>query len=157
MLKLAKDGTLTRRALTPGELAQIGTVKDVCRVLSGWGVGDLAERLAYLASAEDQAEDEVPATLESSLGFLAFYGQVSAQALLNLTCSPEGWICAEWDFADGSSVGLWFTDCDNVMSVATNPNGDFVDIDVADDNSGQAGLRRTVTQRLVREGFFAWV
>ena len=155
MLKLAKDGTLARRALTPGELAQIDTVNDVCRVLSGWGAGEIAERLTYLASDEDQAADEIPATLASSLGFLAFFSQVSAQAILNLTCSPEGWICAEWDFADGSSVGLWFTDRDNVMSVANDRNGDFVDIDVADGE--ETGLRRTVTQRLVQEGFFAWV
>ena len=155
MLKLAKDGTLARRALTPGELAQIDTVNDVCRVLSGWGAGEIAERLTYLASDEDQAVGEIPATLASSLGFLAFFSQVSAQAILNLTCSPEGWICAEWDFADGSSVGLWFTDCDNVMSVANDRNGDFVDVDAADGE--EAGLRRTVTQRLVQEGFFAWV
>ena len=142
-----------RRPLVPGEVALFDSVDSVCRALADWGADNLANRLAYLASDEDQEEDEIPATLESVRAFLEFFSQVETSAVLNLTCSPEGWICAEWDYEDGRSVGLWFIEFDSLMFVAADSNGDFVDID----GDNEIGHRRTITRKLVQAGFFEWV
>ena len=148
------DGsTYIRRPLASGEVLLLDSVDSVCRALADWGADNLAKRLAYLASDEDQEEDEIPATLESARAFLEFFSQVKTSAILNLTCSPEGWICAEWDYEDGRSVGLWFIDFDSLMFVAADSNGNFVDID----GDNEIGQRRTITRKLVQAGFFEWV
>ena len=127
-------------------------VAAVCQTLHSLGAGDAAERLAYLASAADLADGDVPATVDSARAFLDFFVRVQSAAALNLTCSPEGWLCAEWDFADGRSVCLWFLDDARVMFVAQDRNGDFVAID--GDNA--IGPRLELTPKLIQAGFFEW-
>lgn len=127
-------------------------VAAVCQTLHSLGAGDAAERLAYLASAADLADGDVPATVDSARAFLDFFVRVQSAAALNLTCSPEGWLCAEWDFADGRSVCLWFLDDARVMFVAQDRNGDFVAID----GDNEIGPRRELTPKLIQAGFFEW-
>lgn len=127
-------------------------VAAVCLTLHSLGAGDTAERLAYLASAADLAEGDVPATVDSARAFLDFFVRVKSDAVLNLTCSPDGWLCAEWDFADGRSVCLWFLDYARVMFVAQDCNGDFVAID----GDSEIGLRGELTAKLIQAGFFEW-
>ena len=128
-------------------------VAAVCQTLHSLGAGDVAERLAYLASAADLAEGDVPATVDSAYAFLDFFVRAqSAAGVLNLTCSPDGWLCAEWDFADGRSVCLWFLDDARVMFVAQDCNGDFVAID----GDNEIGSRREITDKLIQAGFLEW-
>ena len=110
----------------------------------------LRERLDCLASATDLADGFVPATVDSVGGFLDFFVRVQSSAALHLTCSPDGWLCAEWDFADDRSVCLWFLEDERVMFVAQDRNGDFVAID--GDNA--IGPRREITSKLIQAGFF---
>ena len=100
------------RPLSPDALAGLGSVAEVCEALRGWGRPDLAERLAYFASDEDLDDGDVPLTLESARGFLAFFGAVETEGKVHLGCTTEGWICAEWDFPDRRDAGLWFLDCE---------------------------------------------
>ena len=129
-------------------------VAAVCRDLRRWGAGEVAERLAYLASAADLAEGEAPATADSARAFGDFFVRAQSQsdAVLNLTCAPEGWLCAEWDFADGRSVCLWFLDAARVMFVAQDCSGDFVALD----GDNEIGLRGEITEKLIEAGFLGW-
>ena len=75
------------------------------------GPADLAERVAYLASDEDLDDGDAPATLETALGFLAFFGAVeSEEGKVDLGTSWNGEICADWRFPDNRIVTLWFID-----------------------------------------------
>ena len=141
---------LIQRPVSRSDMEYLDSVASVCRILIDWGAKDVAERLAYLASDEDQEDGDVPATLESVRGFLEFFGQVEHEGILNLTCSPEGWICAEWDFDDGRSVGLWFLDFCEVIFVATESNGDFVDIH----NGDETGERQGYNTKISAKGVF---
>lgn len=123
-------------------------VAAVCQTLHRLGAGAVAERLAYLASAADLADGEVPATADSARAFLDFFVRAHSAAALNLTCSPEGWLCAEWDFDDGRSVCLWFLDDACVMYVAQDCNGDFVALD----GDNEIGPRRAITEKLTQGG-----
>lgn len=129
-------------------------VAAICQSLHRWGAGEVAERLAYLASAADLAEGEAPATADSARAFRDFFVRVQSQsdAVLNLTCAPEGWLCAEWDFADGRSVCLWFLDAARVMFVAQDCNGDFVALD----GDNEIGPRGEITEKLIEAGLFEW-
>lgn len=75
-------------------------------MLRGWGHPQLADRLAYFASDQDLDDGDVPLTLESAQGFLAFLGAVESEAKVHLGCTTEGWICAERDFLDLRGAGL---------------------------------------------------
>lgn len=136
-----------RTALPPSH-----PVAAVCQALYRRGAGAVAERLAYLASAADLAEGEVPATADSARAFLDFFVRAHSAAALNLTCAPEGWLCAEWDFADGRSVCLWFLDAVRVMYVVQDCDGDFVALD----GDNEIGPRRAITEKLIKAGFFEW-
>ena len=95
-------------------------------MLRGWGRPDLADRLAYFASDEDLDDGDIPVTLESARGFLAFFGAVeSTDGKVSLTCSPEGWILAVWRFPDTRRISLWFMDYDTVMYAARKSDGFF--------------------------------
>ena len=123
-------------------------------MLRGWGRADLAERIAYFASDEDLDDGDAPATLDSALGFLAFFGAVeSTDGKVSLTCSPEGWICADWRFPDRRLIALWFIDRQQVDYAARKSDGHFIDLgrDDAVVNLGQ------ITERLVDlKEWFTW-
>ena len=71
--------TTIPRPLSPDALAGLRSVAEVCEALRGWGRPDLAERIAYFASDEDLDDGDVPLTLESARGFLAFFGAVETE------------------------------------------------------------------------------
>ena len=143
-----------QRPLPPDALASLGSVAEVCDVLRGWGRPYLAGRLAYLASDEDLDDGDLPASLESALGFLTFFGTVeSDEGKVSLTASPEGWICADWRFPDNRIVALWFIDRHQVSYAARKSDGHFVDLNRSevDVNVGQ------IAERLVNlEEWFTW-
>ena len=139
-----------QRPIPPDAIARLHTVAAVCDVLRGWGRPDLADRIAYFASDADLADGDVPVTLASVLGFLAFFGAVESEGKVELGCSPEGWICAEWDFPDSRDAGLWFLDSQRVMFSATNRDGKFIDIRGGD----KITSRSVILRRLAAEGLF---
>ena len=140
-----------QRPLPPDEIARLHTVAAVCDVLRGWGRPDLADRIAYFASDADLDDGDVPVTLASALGFLAFFGAVeSAEGKVDLGCSPEGWLCADWRFPDNRIVALWFLDRDRVMYAARKADGYFANIN----NGSEIGSRLLITEKLV--GMAEW-
>jgi hypothetical protein len=128
------------------------TVSDVCNILRHWGETNLAARITYFASDEDLENGDIPVTDESACGFLSFFGTLEAEAHVQLTCSPEGWICASWRFPDERGVSLWFLDDHRVMFAATGSDGKFLEIGASEVANG-----RQVQERLVEAGLFAWV
>ena len=143
----------TPRPLPPDAIAGLRSIGDVCSVLRGWGRPDLAERLAYFASDEDLDDGDVTLTLESALGFLAFFGAVESEGKVHLGCTTEGWICAEWDFPDRHDAGLWFLDCERIMYTAVGPGGRFLDLN---SDGSMVGERVDITEKLVKSGPFTW-
>ena len=143
----------TPRPLPPDALAGLRSVAEVCDVLRGWGRPDLAERLAYFASDEDLDDGDVPLTLESARGFLAFFGAVETEGKVHLGCTTEGWICAEWDFPDRRDAGLWFLDSQRLMYTANGFDGRFLDLN---GDGSSVGKRVDITEKLVRSGLFTW-
>ncbi len=144
----------TPRPLPSDALARLGSVAEVCNVLRGWGRADLAERLAYFASDEDLDDGDVPLTLESALGFLAFFGAVEpAEGNLDLGTTRDGWICAHWRFPDVRSVSLYFVDRERVDYAARKSDGNFIDLDRERDFVNH----REIAERLVgMEQWFTW-
>ena len=142
--------TTTTRPLPPDALANLRSVAEVCAVLRGWGRPDLADRLAYFASDEDLDEGDVPVTLASAQGFLAFFGAVETDGEIRMTCTQEGWICAEWDFTDHRDAGLWFLDADRIMFSATGRDGKFINIR----GGSKIAARRVIMRKLAAEGLF---
>ena len=122
-------------------------------MLRGWGRPDLADRLAYFASDEDLDDGDVPLTLESAVGFLAFFGTVESAGKIHLGCTTEGWICAEWDFPDCRDAGLWFLDCQRIMYTAIGSDGLFMDLN---NDGSRVGDSVAITERLVKSGLFTW-
>ena len=143
------------RPLPPDALAAIPTIAGVCAVLRGWGRPDLADRIAYFASDADLDDGDVPVTLDSALGFLAFFGAVeSADGKVDLGCSPEGWLCAVWRFPDPRRISLWFVDCDTVMFAIRKADGRFV-LDL--NNGNETASRAYITTKLLEtEEWFTW-
>ena len=142
-----------QRPLLPDNIVGLRSVADVCDVLHGWCRPDLADRLAYFASDEDLDDGDVPLTLESALGFLAFFGAVESQGEVSLTCSPEGWILAVWRFPDTRRISLWFMDYDTVIYAARKSDGFFADL-----NGGkEVGSRLSVMEKMVAgKEWFTW-
>ena len=142
------------RPLHPEALAAIPSVAGVCDILRAWGRPDLAARIAYFASDEDLDEGDVPLTLESALGFLAFFGTVeSPDGKVDLGCAPEGWLCAVWRFPDLRRVSLWFMNSDTVMYAARKSAGHFADLN----NGSEVGSRALIAERLLEtEEWFSW-
>lgn len=131
---------------------QITTLDEVCNALRLRGEYAIAERIAYFASDEDLEEGDVPLTLASACGFLAFFETVKSEGRISLTCSPEGWLCAVWRFSDERRASLWFQDTYHVMFSATDAAGNFVEID----GGSEVGSTRKVMAKLVETGLFAW-
>ena len=139
--------TTTPRPLPPD------AIPEVCDVLRGWAYADLADRVAYFASEEDLDDGDVPLTLESAQGFLAFFGAVESDGKMHLGCTTEGWICAEWDFSDRRDAGLWFLDEQRLMYTARGADGSFLDLDK---DGSRVGNRVVITEKLVLSGLFIW-
>ena len=142
------------RPIPPDALAGLRSVAEVCDVLRGWGRADLAERLAYLASDEDLDEGDAPATLESALGFLSFFGAVeSDDGKVDLGTSWNGEICADWRFPDSRIVALWFIDREQVRYAARKSDGYFIDIN----DGNKIGSILQIAERLVdTKEWFTW-
>lgn len=140
------------RPLPPDAIARLRSVAGVCDVLRGWGRPELADRIAYFASDEDLDDGDVPVTLESARGFLAFFGVVETEGKVEIGCSPEGWICAEWDFPDRRDAGLWFLDGERVMFSIRDFEGLFMEIDSGNRVCSQA----RITEKLVELELFTW-
>ena len=128
----------------------VKSVNDIGDILRGWGETKIAQRLEFLAS-DDAAHDDIPVALPAALGFLVFFTQVKADAILNLT-SAQGWLCTEWDYADGRSVALWFTDRDSTMLTVFDSSGNLVELVGKQGNVN----RQIATKALVQAGFFEW-
>ena len=143
------------RPLPPDALAAISSIAGVCAVLRGWGRPDLADRIAYFASDADLDDGDVPVTLDSALGFLAFFGAVeSADGTVSLTCSPEGWLLSVWRFPDQRRISLWFVDSDTVMFAVRKSDGRFV-LDL--NNGSETASRAHITAKLLEtEEWFTW-
>ncbi len=140
------------RPLPPDGIALLHTVAEVCDVLRGWGRPDLADRIAYFASDEDLDDGDVPVTLESVLGFLAFFGAVESEGSIDITCSQEGWLCVGWRFDDERNAALWFLDRDQIMFTATDANGKFINIA----GGSKITTRLVILHKLIQEELFTW-
>ena len=132
-------------------MPQPATINEICAALTARGCPALAQRLAYFASTEDLEPGDAPLTLASALGFWDFFSSVGSEGKLNTGCSPEGWLCVDWDFDDQRGASLWFKDAQRVMFAATNAAGQWVKVD-----GGDTGSLAAVTAKLVEEGLFTW-
>ena len=142
--------TTTQRPLPPDAIARLDSIAKACDVLRAWGHPDLADRLAYFASDEDLEDGDERLTLESAQGFLAFFGTVETDGEMRLTCTQEGWICAEWDFTDERRAGLWFMDADRILFTATDRKGKFINIR----GGKKIASHRVILRQLAAEGLF---
>ncbi len=142
------------RPISPEAIAGLRSVAEVCAVLRGWGRPELADRIAYFASDADLDDGDVPVTLDSTLGFLAFFGAVESEdGEISLTCSPEGWILSVWRFPDYRRVSVWFQDFDTVMYAARKSDGYFSDLDTR----SEVGSRSSIMAKLVEsKEWFTW-
>ncbi len=138
----------TPHPLSPDAFASLGSIAEVCGVLRGWGRSDLADRLAYFASDADLDDGDVPLTLESARGFLAFFGGMETEGKIDLTCSQEGWVCAGLRFEDKRNAALWFIDSNKIMITATNRAGDFINIR----GDTHTTTSKTIMRKLAAEG-----
>ena len=126
------------------------TIPEICAALTGRGRPELARRLAYFASEEDLEPGDVALTEESARGFWEFYRAVESEGVLRTSCSPEGWLCVEWDFEDERGVAIWFLDSQRVRFAATYAPGKWVKID----GGGKTALGTVVREKLVEAGLF---
>ncbi|MDE2786359.1 MAG: hypothetical protein OXL37_06810 [Chloroflexota bacterium] len=145
-------GFLARRPLSDHTIDGLSTMDQVKSVLTGWGEPDLATRIAYFASDEDLADDEKPLTMASAREFLKFFGASETEGVLDLACTPEGWIFAQWEFNDLRSAGVWFRDDHQVIFAATGSDGCLVSIE----GYGEIASRIVVLEALVKAGIFTW-
>ena len=144
--------TVVQRPLAPDALAAIRSIPEVCAVLRAWGRPDLADRIAYFASDEDLYDGEVPVTLDSALDFLAVFGAVDADGKLELACSPEGWLSAEWYFDDARIATIHLWDRHRAMFAARRADGRFTDFGI---DSPYADLP-TIMENMVAAGILQW-
>ena len=128
------------------------TLDEIGAALTARGCPALARRLAYFASDADLEPGDVPLTLSSALGFWDFYRRVDSEGRAFTGCSPEGWLCVEWDFDDQRGVSLWFKDARQVMFAATDRAGRWVELD----GGGDTGDRDEALAKLVEAGLFTW-
>ena len=127
------------------------TLDEIGAALTARGCPALARRLAYFASDADLEPGDVPLTLSSALGFWAFFRRVDSEGRAFTGCSPEGWLCVEWDFDDPRGVSLWFLDDQQVRFAAKGADGQWVKVD-----GGNAGSLAVVAEKLVEAGLFQW-
>lgn len=130
------------------------TIPEICAALTQQGHTDLAQRLAYFASDEDLEEGDVPVTLESALGFWEFFRAVIPHGKLerlDLACSPEGRLSANWEFCDQRGATIWFTDVESLMFALQDADGKFVRV-----NGKNSCDRPILLTKLVEANLFAW-
>ena len=127
------------------------TLDEIGAALMARGCPALARRLAYFASDADLEPGDVPLTLASALGFWSFFRRVDSEGRAFTGCSPEGWLCVEWDFDDPRLVSLWFVDDQQVRFAAKGADGQWVKVD-----GGNAGSLAVVAEKLVEAGLFQW-
>ena len=127
------------------------TLDEIGAALTARGCPALARRLAYFASDADLEPGDAPLTLSSALGFWAFFRRVDSEGRAFTGCSPEGWLCVEWDFDDQRGVSLWFLDDQQVRFAAQGTDGQWVKVD-----GGNAGSLAVVAEKLVEAGLFQW-
>ena len=92
-----------------GRIAEAGTADEVVEALRGFGLDEVAERLAYLRSLEDDlAEGEEPMDLESlrALGLLLIERPELPKPGIGV--SAEGMLQVEWDIAPEGMVVMAF-------------------------------------------------
>ena len=128
------------------------TIEEIGAALTARGCPALARRLAYFASDADLEPGDVPLTLSSALGFWSFFRRVDSEGRAFTGCSPEGWLCVEWDFDDPRGVSLWFKDARQVMFAATDRAGRWVEFD----GGGDTGNLDAALAKLVEAGLFQW-
>ena len=129
------------------------TIDEICAALTARGWPALARRLAYFASAEDLEPGDVPLTLDSALGFWAFFSAVDSAGRVDLACSLEGRLSAVWRFAgDERRACVWFNDDGTVDFAATDAGGRWVDLD----SGGDTGRQAEVMAKLVAAGLLQW-
>ena len=133
-------------------MADYATIDEICAALRARGWPALARRLAYFASAEDLEPGDVPLTLDSALGFWAFFSAVDSDTRVEIGCSSEGWICADWRFADERTTSIWFLDEERVRFAAKDAAGRWVDLD----SGGDTGRQAEVMVKLVEAGLLQW-
>ena len=138
--------------LAPSGIGAVQSIDDVCSVLRSWGEYTLADRISYFASDEDLDDGDVPLTLDSAHGFLAFFSEVESDGRVGLACSQEGWICAEWRFPDQRRASLWFLDENRVMFAATDEFPEFIEIE----GGSEFGYRTVIAAKLVEAGLLKW-
>ena len=127
------------------------TLDEIGAALTARGCPALARRLAYFASDADLEPGDVPLTLSSALGFWSFFRRVDSEGRAFTGCSPEGWLCVEWDFDDQRGVSLWFVDDQQIRFAAKGADGQWVKVD-----GGNAGSLAVVAEKLVEAGLFQW-
>ena len=130
------------------------TIPEICAAFADAGYPELAQRIAYFASDEDLEEGDVPVTLESALGFWELFNKVAPKdglGRLDLACSPEGHLSANWEFCDGSGATVWFTAIETTTFAVQDTGGKFVKV------SGRNSCNRAqLLVRLVDAGLFEW-
>ena len=128
-----------------------GSMADIIHAINSMGEFKIASRLKYLASEEIAEEGDIPVSLQVCAAFLEFFTQLTNNAHLNLTCA-KGWLCAEWDFPDDSSVIVWFMERDAARVTVFDREDNLVDI-----NAGQQVRDRSIImENLERSGYFSW-
>ena len=135
-------------------LAPTTTIAEISARLREMGEGELADRLDYLASDEDLDPGESPATDESARGFFEFFTSVESDGMVGLGCSPEGVICAQWQFPDKRAVGIWFLDEELVRFSALGQDGEFVDIPERNKIAGRSRVTGALVE--IQQGLFVW-
>ena len=147
--------TTTQRPLSPDAIAGLAAVAEVCDVLRGWGYAELAERLAYLASEEDLEDGDLPATLASARGFLAFFGAVESfdATRIELGTSRDGWVSAHWYFTDERTVSVYFIDRERALYSACRSDGSYVD---RDRKHGYVNQRDLAVRLVGMKQWFTW-
>jgi hypothetical protein len=133
-------------------LKPTSSIAEISGLLREMGEDSLAERLGYLASEEDLDPGESPATPESARGFFEFFASVESQGNIGLSCSPDGWLCAEWRISDKRVIGIWFLDADRMIFSATDDRGEFVEMK----ERNKVGKRSILTESLVERELFVW-
>ena len=128
------------------------TLDEIGAALTARGCPALARRLAYFASDADLEPGDVPLTLSSALGFWAFLNMVDSDTRVEIGCSAEGQICADWRFADQRTTSIWFVDEARVRFAAKDAKGRWVDVDGCGDACGLKEL----AAKLVEAGLFKW-
>lgn len=114
--------------------------------------GSLDDQIGYFASDEDLDEGDVPLTADSAVDFLDFFNSVESEGQISLSCSPEGWLSANWRFPDKRGASLWFTGNSRVMFAATDREGRFIEAD----DGGEWESLYGVAAKLVNAGLLEW-